>query len=152
MNQQPYQNNLFILKTIQIKEKSEEDLHREWLIRNIQYDTNKMTCEDYIEFLDSWDDKKYSYDYENNCYFTDLEKAKFYATSNMGDINDGGVYNYVAIVEVPYNRTYATTEIQSIYIFKFNYKKDTYEEVDLNSSEETKFILNKNCCMHLLEE
>ena len=138
------ENNLFILKTISIRPKTEENFQKEYKIDKIEHNRpDNYTYTKFIKFLKSWGWDIY-YSEDNNCYFTDLSIAKQYTEQNIGDINDGGVYNYIAIVEVPFNCTYAETEIQSIYIFKYNKTTDEYNEVDINFNNETKYIAKKN--------
>lgn len=73
-----------------------------------------------------------------------MDTAKDYASSNIADINDGGVYNYVAISEVPFDKAYAMTEVQNIHIFKYINNENRYEEVPLTFDEATSLILEKN--------
>jgi hypothetical protein len=134
---------LYILKTISIRNKTEDDLHKDWQIYKLQY-RHDTSYNQYIKFLKSWKCDKYSYSEENNCYFTDLSIAKQFAEQNVSDINDGDIYNYIAIIEVPFNCTYADTEISDLYIFKYNNNSDNYNEVDSNFNDETKYINWKN--------
>lgn len=140
--------SIYILKTISLKKKTEEDLIKEWKIRNIKYSNKEVSYEDYLEYLESWNEKEYDFSEEDNCYFTDLATAKEYAVSNMADMNDGGVYDYALIVKTDLNRAYAMTNYEEPYFFKFNYDTHKYEEVDLNDSEKGKMILKKLCIVN----
>jgi len=143
--------NLFVLTTISLKKKTEEDLILEWKISNLVH-KRETPFEEHMDFIEGWGWKTYDYSSEDNCYFTDLKTAKEYALRNCGDMNDGGSYNYACITEMPYNATYAMTNIQSIYVFKFDRDSDTYVEVDINADAETKYIVGHNGCKHLLKE
>lgn len=138
--------NLFILKTIDIRRKTEKQLQKEHKIHNIKY-KKKISYEDYTDYVKSWDEYNFSYYEEDNCYFTDYKIAEQYAKENICDMNDGGVYNYIAIIEVPINCTYTITEIQNIHIFKYKRDKDKFEEIDLNCNDESKYICKK---LHML--
>ncbi|MFC0903914.1 hypothetical protein ACFHWD_04310 [Clostridium sp. MT-14] len=138
-------NNLFILKTISIRPKTEEIRHKYWQIHQIKYE-RKMPYEAYINFLKNWHEYDFLYSEENNCYFTDYNTAKEFAENNASDINDGGVYNYIAIIEVPFECTYANTEVKNIYAFKYNRKSDKYTEVSEDYNEETKYIFKELEC------
>ena len=135
-------NNLFILKTISIRHKTEEIRHKYWQIYQIEYN-RKMPYEVYIDFLKSWHQYDYLYSEEDNCYFTNYNTAKEFAENNASDINDGGVFNYITIIEVPFDCTYANTEVQNIYIFKYNHETDKYTEVSKDHNEETKYIFKR---------
>jgi len=133
------ENNLFILKTISIRPKTEEIRHKYWEIYQIEYN-RKMPYEVYIDFLKSWHQYDYLYSEEDNCYFRDYNTAKEFAINNASDINDGGVFNYIAITEVPFDCTYANMEVENIYIFKYNRDNDKYTKIPINYNEETRHI------------
>ena len=135
-------NNLFILKTISIIPKTEEIRHKYWEIYQIEYN-RKMPYEVYIDFLKNWDQYDFLYSEEDNCYFTDYKTAKEFAENNASDINDGGVFNYIGIIEVPFNCTYAFGEVASLHIFKYNRENDNYTEVPENYNKETEYIFKK---------
>lgn len=136
--------NLFILKTISITEKTKESCKKEWEIRNLRFENNKISYEKFLESLDFFNGKNFSYHDADNCYFTELSKAKEYAEENICDINDGGLYEYIAIVEIPFNCAYAETEGKSIYIFKFNNSTGKYDEVPMQFNDETRLIAKEN--------
>jgi len=135
-------NNLFILKTISIRLKTEEIRHEYWKIYQIEYN-RKISYDKYIEFLKNWNQYDFLYSEEDNCYFTDYKTAKKFAKNNASDINDGGVFNYIGIVEVPFNCTYAFCEVASLHIFKYNRENDNYAEVPENYNKETEYIFKK---------
>lgn len=146
--------NLFILSTISVNKKSEEEVKMDWAIRNI---TSKkdIPFEQYLSFIESWNDqwglKDYRYSEEDNAYFESLDTAKEYARKNISDLNDGGVYNYIAITEVPLNTTYAFTGPQSLALFRYLPENQQYEEVPFNFNEETKLIVKRKNAKFLLE-
>lgn len=138
-----YKPSLYILKTIRVTEKTEDMLRKEWEIRNIKYPKTKVSYENYLKFLESWNDRYFEFSSEDNCYFKDLDTAKHYAETNMADMNDGGIYNYVAILRTDLERTYAMTNYDEAYLFKFNYSDDCYEPVEFTDTKEGKFIIDK---------
>lgn len=134
--------NLFILKTISIRPKTKEIRHKHWQIHQIEHN-KKISYDNYIKFLKDWNDYDFIYSEEDNCYFTDYSTAKEFAENNISDINDGGIFNYICIVEVPFDCTYALGEIASCHIFKYNPKSDKYTEVPENYNDETEYIAIK---------
>lgn len=135
--------SIYILKTISLHKKTEEDLIKEWKIRNIKYTKREVSYEDHLKYLKSWNEDKFGYNEEDNCYFNDLEVAKSYAIGNAGDMNDGGLYDYVVILKTALDRTYAMTNCKEAYLFKFNYNTCLYEPVEFNDSEEGRLIVKK---------
>lgn len=133
---------LYILRTIDLDDRTDEDRSLEFQKFQVQYPIWKdKTFEHYIEFIKSWDEYNYTMNYEDNSYFESIETAKEYALMNMGDMNDGGVYNYVAIIAVPYGLCYATfTGVEELYLFKFNYKNDCYESIELMEDDKSKYL------------
>lgn len=99
-----------------------------------------MDYDKYIEFLKSWDRFEYHYSEEDNGYFIDIKEIESQVNPNIGDLNDGGVYNYIVIVEIPLNTTYAMTEAQFIEMFKYNNETDYYDYIDEYSNKETQYI------------
>ena len=135
--------SLYILKTISVREKTEDLLKKEWEIRNIKYPKTKVSYEDYLKFLEDWNDRYFEFSSEDNCYFKDLDTAKYYAKTNIADINDGGIYDYIAILKTDLETAYAMTNYDEAYLFKFNYKTNSYESIEFNDSKEGKFIIDK---------
>lgn len=120
--------NLFILKAISIEEKTEEDLKKEWEVNKLLH--GKITFDKYKELMMSWWQDKYKYSESDVAYFTDLEMAIHSAKANMCDVNEGGTYEYVAIVEVSTNRIYTNCYPLSVRVFKYNRDNDFYEPVE----------------------
>lgn len=119
--------NLFILKTISIEEKTEEDLKREWEINKLLH--GHITFEEYKELMLSWWQDRYTYAESDVAYFTDLEMIHS-AKVDMCDITEGGLYEYVAIVEVALNRVYTNCYPLSVRVFKYNRENSSYEPVE----------------------
>lgn len=138
-------NSLFILKTISLKKISTEELKKEYQIYQIKYPVWKnKTYEEFLEFSKSWSWDKYDCSSEDNCYFTDKNEAIDTAIDNIQDLNDGGVYNYILILEVPFNATYSQhMRAKSGTLLKYNVDSDKYSIVDFDYDEETEFISNK---------
>lgn len=132
---------LYIVSTISLKKRTEDDLKKEFEIYKVKYPSWKeKTFEQYYEFQKGWNWHKYSISQEDNAYFLKLEEAKLAVKENFGDINDGGAYNYALIKKVPMNRAYGMIYVEELYIFEYEIATDTYEEVSLNKNDETKYI------------
>lgn len=125
--------NLFILKTISIEEKTEEDLQREWEVNVLLH--GQITFERYKELMRSWWQDRYTYAESDVAYFTDLEMAIHSAKVNMCDINEAGSYEYVAIAEVSTNRIYTNCYPLSVRVFKYNRENNSYEPVETNDDK-----------------
>lgn len=142
-------SSIYVLSTISLNKKTEQDLIKEWKIRNIKYDKRQISYDEYIEFLKSWNDDVFDYSIEQNCYFKTFEDANYCVTKNIGDLNDGGIYDYVVVYKTPLNKVYAMTNIKEAYLYKFNYDNKTYEQVDFKGSKEGNFLINKLCIDYL---
>lgn len=132
--------NLFVLKELVVKEKSEKDLKKEWLIRNIECE-NYVSYEDYVKYLKSWDEHKYSLSINQQYYFSSLDIVKNYVMS--GTIGLDTDTNYIVIVETSLNSLYMDDSIKDIWLFKYNYNNHTFEEASFSLNDETKLILAK---------
>ena len=137
-----YKNRyIFIVSTINLKEKSYEDLMKEYEIFKIKYNTwRKSTFEEFINFQKEWARDRYELTDEDNAYFLEFDKAKEAVEENINDINDSGVYNYALIRKVNLNSMYAKQLPEEIYIFKFNKQKMKYDLNEDINDEEYKFI------------
>lgn len=132
---------LYIITTVSIKKKTEDDLKKEFEIHKIKYPSWKeKTFEQYYEFQKEWNWHKYNMSQENNSYFLDLEEAKSCVERNFADISDSGLYNYVLIKKVHLAKAYTMIDVEELYIFKYERKTDTYREVSLYENDETKYI------------
>lgn len=139
-------NYIYIIKTISLKSKTEEDRQKEFEICKINYPLWKeATYQDYITFSKEWNEYDYKISSEDNCYCDEYDFTKNNVIDNSTDINDGGVYNYVAVIHTPINHAYAMTNIEQndIHLFKFNSHSEKYDEVGYKDSKESKFIINK---------
>lgn len=132
---------LYIITTISLKNKTELDRKKDFELQKYKYPRWKTkTYIDYCELLKSL--KKYDYEInqEDNSYYLDLDKAREIILKNIADINDGGVYNYVAIKKVCLNKVYANVVPEDAYLFKFCNNTRLYKEISLNEDNEAKFI------------
>jgi len=130
---------IYIVRTIDLKVKTEQDLRNGYEIFKINYPSwRTRTYEEYIDFMKNWDDDKYEISFEDNCYCGSYGTAFEKITNNECDINDGGVYDYASIVKIPLNRCYAESYVrkEDITLFKFNYEKDRYDEVGTENENE----------------
>lgn len=138
MNNDKY---LYIVSTVDLKEKTDEDLKKEYEVYKVKYPSWKeKSYESFYEFQEGWNWHKYSFEQEENSYFLDLDKAKASVESNFADINDGGVYNYALIKKVPLEYAYAMTRVEELYLFKYDRELDSYVEIELNKDDESKYI------------
>lgn len=124
--------NIFILKGMEIYPKSNEDWEKEKEIFNLELPNDKkLSLEEYIKFKKGFGGvHDYVITDYNHAYFIDENNAIEAAIDDMGGLNDGGIYDYAAIVEVPCGVSYPETgEIVSFHLFKYNYAKRIYEEL-----------------------
>ena len=138
-------NYIYIVRTIDLKQKTEQDLRNEFEICRINHPLWKTkTYKDYIKFLKGWKKDKYSISYEDNAYCESWEIAYEKITTNACDMNDGGVFNYASIIKTPINCCYPTSCIidNNISLFKFNRDTDDYFKIDENFNEETKWMID----------
>lgn len=132
---------LYVVTTTSLKEKTEEDLRKEFEVYKARYSSWKeKTYEQFYDFQKGWNWHKYDLKEEDNSYFLNLEEAKKCVKKNFADINDGGVFNYVLIKKVPVGMAYAMIHVNELYIFKYERETDIYKEVSINEDEETKYI------------
>jgi hypothetical protein len=139
--------HIYMVRTISLNEKSEDDLQREFEIFKLKYPIwiNK-TYEEFLHFQQSWKEDKYSISYEDNAYCENYEIAHKKVINNACDINDGGSYNYIAIIKVPMNGCYAMTYTQrsDINLFKFDMDRLSYLEVNDYDTEEAKWLVDSS--------
>lgn len=134
-------NYIYVVSTVSLKIRTEEDLNLDFEIHKIKYPYwRNKSYEDFYNFEKGWNYHKYKLEKEDNSYFLSLEDAKDAVSRNFANINDGGVYNYVLINKIPIGKAYAMLQSEDVYIFKYDKELDVYTEVDLDSSEETKYI------------
>lgn len=134
-------DTIFIVKTIKLRKLTEEDLKTGFEMLKVRSKNwRNRTFKEYVEFEAGWDRGEYNSISEDNAYFKSLDEAKNFTINNTCDLNDGGVFNYAIIQEVPLNCSYAYTRIKSDYLFKFNRDTDKYEEIDFDSDNETRYL------------
>lgn len=137
-------DNLFILKAISLKEKTEEDLKRDFDIVKIKYNVWKYkTLKEYIEFEKGWNRDKFNINTENILYSLDKMRAKELLIKNVADFNDGGAYNYAILLSIPQDTAYAElTDINEYELFKYNQKTSTYELITDLNDEKAQYIIS----------
>lgn len=136
-------DTFFLLKPIRIKPRTEESIKKGFELYKAKYGENR-TLEVYINSLKNWNDYEFEYSDEYLSFFLNKEEAIECALSNVADYNDGGVYNFSAVVEYYIGASYFETMPISIKIFKYIYEKELYEEIDIDSCEESNLILKKH--------
>ena len=115
--------NIFILKGMNFSKKTELDWEKECKIFNLELSAHRQkSIEDYKSFQHDFDKTSdWKIDDYNHAYFTKEEIAIIAAKENMGGLDDGGVYKYCAIIEVPCGVSYPELgEIESFHLFKYN--------------------------------
>ena len=130
-------SNIFILKGMNIRKKSEADWDKEHKIFNLEIpQKNWKTLEDYKKFQQGFDKvADWKIEEYNHAYFTDEQRAIRAAKNNMGGLDDGGVYHYCAIIEVPCGVSYPEAgEVESIHLFKYN--GDGFDEIFIGEEYE----------------
>lgn len=139
-------DNIYIIRTIELLNKTEEDIKKEFEIYKIEHPKGKIkNYDEFFEFQKSWGQDKYVMNCEDNSYCTNFETAKNKVINNICDINDGGVYNYCAILKVPVNCIYATTYIKEndIILFKFDREINKYYQISKDFDKEANYIFKR---------
>lgn len=135
--------SIYIGKMISLKEKTKEDIEKEFEIIKIKNKSwQSKTLDDYINFIKNWCNYDYIMSTEDNCYGLDYNEIENLIINNYADVNDGGIYNYATIIEIPINKMYAYTEVISIQIFKYNKESNKYEKQN-EHSKEMEYIIKK---------
>ena len=137
---------IYIVKTISLQKKTDEDLQNEFKIFKINHPIWLLkSYNDFLKFQTSWNNDIYSIDYEDNCYCNTYAQASDKLLNNVCDINDGGAYNYACVIKILLDVTYASSYVEEsdIMLFKFDMENDVYDLVSHNLDDETKFIINK---------
>lgn len=125
-------DNVFILKGLNINKKTDADWEKEMKIFNLDLPENRqMNLEKFKEFQNSFSGcHDYKIEEYNHAYFFKEEVAINAAKENMGGLDDGGVYKYCALIEVPCGVSYPEFgEIISMHLFKYNAKEHTFDEI-----------------------
>lgn len=125
-------DNVFILKGLTIDEKTDADWEKERIIFNLDLpDNRKMDLENFKNFQKSFSGcHDYKISEYNHAYFFKEEVAIEAAKGNMGGLDDGGVYKYCMLIEVPCGVSYPEFgEIISMHLFKFNFETREFGEI-----------------------
>lgn len=133
---------LFIVRTISIKELSQEELQIEYEVCKIRYKTWKnASFQDYLDWYKDVHKNFFEISSEDFAYFESSEEARTSILSNQADMNDGGAYKYAAVVEVPYKASYPDSMyVESFELYRFNKELEKYEDISLDADEETKAL------------
>lgn len=128
---------IYYVEAIDIDEKTEDDLKKEYEIHKIKYNKN-ISYDEFIRFKKGWRDDKYSISSFISSYHLTKEEALEYAKRNIGDINEAGAYPYVAVVTAPTGISYYNScqnKDEDFIILKYNREKDEYEEICENDKK-----------------
>lgn len=123
---------IYYVEAVDIDEKTEEDLKKEYEIHKIKYNEN-MTYEEFIRFKKGWKEDKFTISSFISSYHLSKEEALEYAKRNIGDINEAGAYPYAVVVTAPVGMTYYNScqnKNEDFIILKYNREKDEYEELE----------------------
>lgn len=126
--------NIYVLNLLRVEERTEESFEKELKLENFKYN-RETTMERYKERVFSWNKfaSKYKLDcVEENSYFLNLFDAQFCARTNLADINEAGVYNYVCIMGYRIGLMYGSCEPETFYLYCYDREKDEYVEIDSN--------------------
>jgi hypothetical protein len=126
---------IYIIRTMSVNENSEDDLRKEYEIFKIKYDTwHSKTFDEFLKFQKSWKDDKYSIHTDDLVYCESYEIAYDKVINNCCDMNDGGLYNYVAILKVKTNYCYASVCAASEDVILFQYDIDSRKYIELRDN------------------
>ena len=124
---------IWYVEAIEARKVTEESLKKDFEVAKIRHNWKPdADFESFKNFKHSWGEDLYYFDREITSFHKTREDAIEYATQNIGDINDGGVYNYVAVVGAPINSVYYNTYIkyEDVIIYKYDRESDLYIQID----------------------
>lgn len=135
-----FESIMYIGHVVHLRKKTEEDLKLGFEIDKMRLNKN-LSYEKWLSNQIYFNQKDFFIDTEDIGYFLDKEEAIYAIENNLGDINDGGVYNYAVIEGLRLNKVYPSATSETSYdLFKYDYTTDTYIPIDWNTNEETKAI------------
>lgn len=123
-------DKVYAVYQVMVKEKTDESRRRDFEILKLRYNKYHKTFEQYEEFLKSWGDYYYYYDFELNALFSKYFYAEEAVKANCCDINEAGVFNYAIIVALPLDIMYAEAEpVSKVDVFMYT-EPDSYIKID----------------------
>ena len=124
-----YTSKIYSLVAVDIREYTEEELETERKILNLKYNKD-LSIGELLEFKRNIGESTFKISSFNVSYFLDEKTAIDYAINNIGGCDEAGCYNYSIVFSTPLNIAYADIYNENCKIFKRNYKKDIYEELE----------------------
>ena len=125
------QDKIYCVKVYDIEEATDERHEKEYKALLAKKGPNyKMSFDRFKEIQRSSGKGFYYFSSEYTSFHLSEEEAIEYVLENIADINDGGVYNYAAVIGIPVGCAYFETHIDQkndIKLFKFNREKSKYE-------------------------
>lgn len=114
--------NIYLVNMIDIKRKTKADWEKEFKIFNINYKSTYKCLNNYKEFIKgTYKCSDYIITEEIVGYFTNKKTAQHMLSKNIYDVNDGGIYPYAIIIELPANVFYpeSFSMAKRVHIYKF---------------------------------
>lgn len=125
---------IWYVEAIGAEKVTEEKLRKDFEIAKIKHnwDSSKVDFEEFKRLKHSWGEDLYYFDRWISSFHKTKEDAIEFATQNIGDINEAGAYNYVAVVGAPMDSTYYNTYIkyEDVLIYKYDRESDRYVQID----------------------
>ena len=137
--------SIYIVRTINLQEKSQDELKQDFEIFKVKYSRKDDSFEKFLSFQLSWGNDKYSINWEDNAYCESFEIARDKVINNACGMDDGGAYNYAAIIKVPFNACYplSYSSDEDVKLFKFDRDQDTFIEIT-EATDESKWLIRKS--------
>ena len=131
-------NYIYYVLAIDFEKKNEDILKENYESFVKRYKCEGYTYEDYLNKLELEGNKDFSISSFISSYHLNKDRAIEYATNNIGDINEAGSYNYVAVVSAPIDISYYNSnqnKDKDFELFKYDKENDVYVPLDKNSWE-----------------
>lgn len=135
--------HIFCVIVLFVHRKTEEDLQKGYTLYKLKME-KEISFEQYLKILKSEKRDIFAIAGENSSYHRTLEKAKYFAENNIGDISETGVYNYFCISKIPLGCVYypCYQDVKNDFIlYEYDYPTKIAKLVD-KDSEEYKHIVN----------
>lgn len=119
---------LYIVKTFDIRERTDEEIEKEFECLKVQYDAYKnKTIEEYRNSLESEGKLQYAVYMESSSYHKTEEDARYFIEHNIGGLDDG-CFNYAAAVKIPFGIYMGEyTDVEDVIPYVYNRELGTFE-------------------------
>ena len=118
--------NIYVVAGISVREITPEEEQRDFeAIRLMHPSWKGKTIEDYRKWTAGWQEDRWKIQVEDAAYFLDEETAIEAVQSNIGGLDDGGVYKYACVYPIYPGAYMPRTRIpdDEIRLFRFVYDK-----------------------------